>query len=55
MSATVVAEPPATTGPGQRRTSWLDAIAPIAMTMLALSALEGSYADRTYLVVGEHG
>jgi hypothetical protein len=38
-----------------RRTSWLDVVAPVLLTVLALSALEGSYADRSYLVVGGLG
>ena len=38
-----------------RRTSWLDVVAPVLLTLLALSALEGSYADRSYLVVGGLG
>lgn len=33
----------------------VDVAAPVVMTMLALSALEGSYADRSYLVVGGLG
>ena len=38
-----------------RRTSWVDVVAPVVLTVLALSALEGSYADRSYLVVGGLG
>lgn len=38
-----------------RRTSWLDVVAPVLLTVLALSALEGSFSDRSYLVVGSLG
>jgi hypothetical protein len=46
-------EAPAATPP--RRTSLLDVVAPVLLTMLTLSALEGSYSDRSYLVVGGLG
>ncbi|HYH71765.1 MAG TPA: transglutaminaseTgpA domain-containing protein [Nocardioides sp.] len=38
-----------------QRTSWVDVVAPFVLTVIALSALEGSYADRSYLVVGALG
>jgi hypothetical protein len=39
----------------RRTTALLDVVVPVVLTLLALSALEGSYADRSYLVVGGLG
>ena len=38
-----------------RRTHWLDVVAPLLLTLLALTGLEGSFSDRSYLVVGGVG
>ncbi len=41
--------------PTPRPTSWVDVVAPVVLVLVVLTALEGSYADRSYLVVGGLG
>ncbi|QSR31017.1 hypothetical protein CFI00_11020 [Nocardioides sp. S5] len=38
-----------------RPTSWVDVVAPVVLVLVVLTALEGSYSDRSYLVVGGLG
>ncbi|GAA1451837.1 hypothetical protein GCM10009641_86900 [Mycobacterium cookii] len=41
--------------PEHRPTSWADVVAPVVLVLVVLTALEGSYSDRSYLVVGGLG
>lgn len=41
--------------PRARPTSWFDVVAPVLLTVVVLTALDGSYSDRSYLLVGGLG